>query len=153
MRQPLLRNSFKLLSCSLLLILTPGCVHTGLGQARSDGGPALAAAQPVVIENTRPGWKQRTSGRGVGAVPRQATPPDSSAAGEAESSPADVPRMTTPSTSGMVAGDLAGDCDYWIVSSRQCSGTRAPCDAPCCLSYFQCPPDTSFCPRSREAFL
>jgi hypothetical protein len=58
-----------------------------------------------------------------------------------------------PQATDSVPGDVIGDCDYWIVSSRNCDGSRAPCDADCCLSYFHCPGDRSFCPQTREAFL
>jgi hypothetical protein len=53
----------------------------------------------------------------------------------------------------MAPGELPVECDYWIVSSRQCDGKHAPCDAECCLSYFHCPGDRSFCPQGRDAFL
>src|SRR5437660_1582070 len=72
-----------------------------------------------------------------------------------ESSPAQpLPlQSNAPQAIDVPSVDATGDCDYWIVSSRNCDGRHAPCDAECCLSYFHCPADRSFCPQPRDAFL
>jgi hypothetical protein len=64
-----------------------------------------------------------------------------------------MPQATTPPATVVAPDGAIGDCDYWIVSSRNCDGRHAPCGADCCLSYFHCPGDRSFCPQTREAFL
>src|SRR5262249_25455060 len=128
----------------------------GLVQSRSTSGPTLVGTQPVVVEgarretrSTRSGWREGVPT----ALATQTFPPDSAA--PLESSPAQpLPlQSNTPQTSDVAQGTVVGDCDYWIVSSRNCDGSRAPCDADCCISYFHCPGDRSFCPQTREAFL
>src|SRR5262245_27271486 len=89
MRQPLFRKLFKLLPWVILLIALPGCAQPGLVQSRSTGGPRLADAPPIVVEearrearSTRSGWREGVPA----ALATQAFPPDSAA--PLESSPA-----------------------------------------------------------------
>jgi hypothetical protein len=148
MRQPQFRKLCNCFPWIIILIALPGCTQPGLVQSRSASGPVVGA-QPVVVEGARRETRLPLTGRRERvptALATQTFPPDSGT--PLESSPAQPLPLpsNTPQTSD-------GDCDYWIVSSRNCDGSRAPCDADCCISYFHCPGDRSFCPQTREAFL
>ncbi|MGE5192338.1 MAG: alpha/beta hydrolase [Deltaproteobacteria bacterium] len=155
MRQPLFRNIFKILPLALLLVGVAGCLQSGFAQSRAPGGPALAGSQPVVVENVRGDGKSRLFGIRTSvpaAQASQAMPSESPDPAQLPQSQPVPPQPTSPQTSVVPRG-LMCDGDYWIVSSRHCDSRHAPCDADCCLSYFHCPPDRSFCPQTRETFL
>ena len=46
-----------------------------------------------------------------------------------------------------------GDCDYWIVSSRDCDGAPAPVDATRCLSFFHRMSEQNLVREPGQAFL
>jgi hypothetical protein len=156
MRQPLFRKLFNLFPWILLLVALPGCTQPGLVQSRSGGGPALVGSQPVVVERAQRGTKQPLSGRRdkvPTALATQTLPPDSADRPDSSTTQPLPLQSNAPQGNEVAPSQVVGDCDYWIVSSRNCDGSRAPCDAECCLSYFHCPGDHSFCPQPREAFL
>jgi hypothetical protein len=156
MRQPRLRNIFKLLPLIHALVASSGCVQTGFAQSRSAGGPTLVGPQPVVVENALRDSKPPLFGRRPhvpAALATQSTPPESANSAEPPVVQPAPGQPTAPPAGGSAPAAVTGDCDYWIVSSRNCDGKHAPCDAGCCLSYFHCPSDQSFCPQPREAFL
>jgi hypothetical protein len=62
-------------------------------------------------------------------------------------------QSAAPSTTVVAPGDIVADCDYWIVSSRNCSGKNANCDEGCCLSYFHRLSDQEPCLETRDTFL
>ena len=156
MRQPRFRSIFKNLPLLLLLVASPGCLQSGFAQPHTTAGPALIGSQPVIVENARRDGKLHSFGIRTSVPASQTTQTMRSESSE----PAHPPplQQTLPQATALpgtvVAPDgVTGDCDYWIVSSRNCDGRHAPCDADCCLSFFHCPPDRSFCPQTREAFL
>src|SRR5258707_967321 len=125
MSQPLLRNLFKPFPWILLLVAFHGCTQPGLVQSRSGSGPALVGSQPVVVEDSRRGARRPMPGRRdkvPAALAAQTLPPYSTAL--PESSPAQPLPLQSNAPQAIVvpSGDASGDCDYWIVSSRNCDG-------------------------------
>jgi hypothetical protein len=58
-----------------------------------------------------------------------------------------------PLTTVVAPGNVVDDCNYWIVSSRNCSGKNAPCDTDCCLEYLHRTSDQCLISEGRDSFL
>jgi hypothetical protein len=83
-----------------------------------------------------------------------ASPPDQSGGAPALLEPPPVQPFIGPSVSPSIVGQgESGQCDFWIVSSRNCNGKIAPRDAGCCLEFYHRTSDGCLIPRGREAFM
>jgi hypothetical protein len=148
MRRTFLRELFYILFYNGLVLGALGCAQTALSQSplanNSVAGPApvirgdasFVRGTPADVDRARPRLAQGDYDQPSGA-PRLLDPPQV------------VPPEEYPV---FPAGDAAGACDFWIVSSRNCNGKIAPRDAGCCLEYYHrtC---QSLVPQGREAFM
>ncbi len=159
MRIQFIRRSFAsidvplVIACGLLTASTL-CAQTGAARTvRSGTGtestqtwrpttrkPSARPATPTKSNTGRSIQAQATS-----AVAGPSMPPPDAPTGSAQSGPAQTKVMT-------VRADQ-GDCDYWIVSSRNCNGANAAADGGRCLLYLHRTSEQNLVREQREAFL
>ena len=125
-------------------------------QSRPSSAAPLTGPLPVAVDEPRPTAKPRIQwGRDKprASLATQTTPPEPPAALEAPSAkPAPLP-STVPQTTVVTPSAPTGECDYWIVSSRNCKAKDAPCNTDCCLAYFHRLSDQCLVDEGRDSFM
>jgi hypothetical protein len=147
---------FTILPFSILLTASLACTQGGFGPSRSLGGAAPAGSMPVAVDGTHQSARPRVlwhRDKPPASLTAQANPPEPPNAVEPPAARMG-PQPSAASQATIVApGDVVDDCNYWIVSSRNCSGKNAPCDTDCCLEYLHRTSDQCLIPEGRDTFL
>jgi len=156
MRQPRILQFLGLLPIAALLVVSLGCNQAGVARSRPAAEPALASRLPLAGDASKTSTKSRLFARrdkSPASLATQSKGGDAPSAAQQPSEQAPSVQSVAPSTSVVAPADTVVDCDYWIVSSRNCSGPNSSCDSGYCLSFYHRLPDQEPRPATRETFL
>lgn len=105
---------------------------------------------PAAVQRPATGWTLKGKDRRDSRKAGRATPARPASAGAQSDTSV---QSAAPQTTVVGTPVDRGDCDYWIVSSRGCSGTPHVADTSACLTYFHRTSEQCLIHEPREAFL